>query len=292
MYHGRPLTLTGLYRDTTRSVHGCDSIIDSLSLYVHEFVRVQMAEKDSICNDAGVWNIPFRIVQGRSCDSYSLSWDEPVTGLPTANKDPLPADSIFRLAIPAGFYPAYYHAHFVFHDTLKYLSPQIEDAKADVRLAVLYPDVVIIQRWNDVLAVRNADYNGGYQFDSVQWYLGNSPIEGATSFVYYAADAKLRFGEPYRAYLLRNDGVWLFTCPFMPSPVGAEVTDIPTLVPLSSPLHISGRGKATWYDLLGRQYNVENYDNSSIITPSGRGSYLLLLQNDTAERKVYRVMVR
>ena len=292
MYYGRPLTESGLYRDTIPSVHGCDSIIDSLTLYVHQPVVVQMADRDSICNDAGVWEIPFRIVQGRSCDSYSLSWTENVSGLPTAAHDALPDDGVLSFAIPAGFRPDYYHAHFVFHDSLKYLSPEIEDYRKDVTLAVLYPDEVITQRWNDVLAIRNAEYNGGFTFDSVQWYVAGKPIDGAKSFVYYAGNgSQLRFGEAYTALLWRNDGVALFTCPFVPAAVPAGTEDVPSLVAPSSPMHMPGKGTAVWYDMLGRKQYSEPYDSSDIISPAAAGYYILVLQT-TSTRTIHHIIVR
>ena len=47
-----------------------------------------------------------------------------------------------------------------------------------VMLNLLYPKEVIVQRWGDVLAVTNEDYNGGYQFVAFQWYKNGQIIEG------------------------------------------------------------------------------------------------------------------
>jgi hypothetical protein len=205
----------------------------------------------------------------------------------------LPTDSVFSLAVPADLKPDYYHAHFVFHDSLAYLSPEIKDGKADVTLAVFYPSTVITQRWNDVLAIRNAEYNGGYTFDAVQWYMDGKPIEGATSFNYYAGDGNtlLFTGEEYSAMLTRTDGVKLFTCAFIPTEVPAQILDMPSLVPISAPLHMQGRGKACWYDMLGRPHQSEPYDNSDITAPSVAGFYLLELRSDNA-RSIHSMMVR
>ena len=292
-YHGKKYWQTGLYRDTIRSEHGCDSIIDSLELYVHQYLIVEMVPSDNICGGDNLWEISFRITQGRSCATYSLSWDEQGKGLPEADEETLPTDSVFSLAVPADLKPDYYHAHFVFHDSLAYLSPEIKDGKADVTLAVFYPSTVITQRWNDVLAIRNAEYNGGYTFDAVQWYMDGKPIEGATSFNYYAGDGNTLFftGEEYSAMLTRNDGVKLFTCAFIPTEVPAQILDMPSLVPISAPLHMQGRGKACWYDMLGRPHQSEPYDNSDITAPSVAGFYLLELRSDNA-RSIHSMMVR
>lgn len=294
LFHDAPYWETGIYIDTIRSIHGCDSIIDTLDLYTHEFLLVKMKEYDEVCADAGIWNIPFVFEQGRSCDQYSLTWEEDLPGLPTMNHAQLPADSIFRLPMPLDIMPHYYHAHFVFHDSLYYLDPEaIKDFETDVRLGVLYPgNEVIAQRWNDVLAIRNADYNGGYTFTDVQWYLDGAPIEGATEFNYYAGDqAQLQMGGEYKALLTRNDGVQLYTCSFVPAPAPADVKDMPTLVPIGAQISVSGTGTASWYDLAGRKHTTQSYNNSTITAPFTAGYYLLELNSET-NRTVHPLMVK
>ena len=159
-------------------------------------------------------------------------------------------------------------------------------------LTMQYASSVIAQRWNDVLAIRNADFNGGYQFDSVQWYVSGQPIEGATDFNYYVGpENKLRFGEEYQALLTRADGVKLFTCAFVPAAVPADVTDMPTLVPRSGQLHVRGKGTAYWYDLSGRMHHSESYDASAVTAPATEGYYLLVLLSDT-NRTIHQILVR
>lgn len=288
IFHDMAYTQTGIYIDTILSVHGCDSLIDTLDLYVHEYLRVEMASNDAMCADAGIWNIPFSIIQGaRSCDGYSLTWDESDPGLPIITHAPLPADSIFRITISTTVYPDYYHANFVFHDSLRYLDPeQIKDADAQTKLAIQYADTVITQRWNDVLAIRNAEHNGGYHFDAVQWYLNGAPIEGATSFNYYAGDDQsLKMGADYSALLTRNDGVALMTCVYVPVPVPEAEQPMPSLVPLNTPLHVQGKGTAFWYDMLGRAQQSQTYDDSSIKTPATAGYYVLVLEGETRQSR-------
>ena len=294
LFHDAPYWETGIYIDTIQSVHGCDSIIDTLDLYTHEFLRVKMKDYDEVCADAGIWNIPFVFEQGRSCAEYSLTWTENTPGLPVMNHAPLPADSVFRLPMPLDIMPHYYHAHFVFHDSLCYLKPEeIKDFETDVQLGVLYPgEEIIVQRWNDVLAIRNADYNGGYIFTDVQWYLNGAPIEGATKFNYYAGDhAQLQMGSEYKALLTRNDGVQLYTCSFIPAAVAPEVKDMPTLVPIGAQIAVSGAGTASWYDLAGRKHTAQSYNNSTITAPLTAGYYLLELNSET-NRTVHPLMVK
>jgi len=195
------------------------------------------------------------------------------------------AESIY---VGAGLKPNVYNGTIFLVD----LKPEFS-VKVDYTLTVNYASAVIAQRWNDVLAIRNADYNGGYQFDSVQWYVSGLPIEGATDFVYYTGgnDVQLRFGEEYTALLTRNDGVKLFTCPFVPQAVAADVTDMPSLVPPSTTLQINGKGKALWYDMLGRLHHTDPYDHSDIVAPAVAGYYLLVLQAEDAHT-IHRIMVK
>ena len=294
LFHDSIYKQTGIYIDTIKSEHGCDSIIDTLDLYKHEFLVVKMAQHDEICADAGVWNIPFVFEQGRSCNTYSLNWDDNDQNLPKLDSMPLPADSIFRITMPTDIAPDYYRAHFIFHDTLSYLNPEeIKDYETEVELGARYPgDDVIAQRWNDVLAIRNEDFNGGYVFTAVQWYLNGVPIVGATDFNYFAGeDGQLVFGQEYSAMLTRADGVKLFSCSYIPVAVPSEVINMPSLVPLGSQVTVPGAGMAAWYDLSGRKYSTQAYDNSSITAPSTAGYYLLELRSDT-HRSIHQMMVK
>lgn len=294
LFHDSIYKVTGIYIDTIPSQHGCDSIIDTLDLYIHELLKVKMKAYDEICADAGIWNIPFVFEQGRSCATYSLRWDENEPKLPKLDSVSLPADSIFRMTIPTDIKPDYYHAHFIFHDSLSYLKPEeIKDFDAEVNLGMLYPgDDVITQRWNDVLAIRNEDFNGGYTFTGVQWYLNGMPINGATDFNYFAGEeGQLVFGSEYTALLTRDDGVKLFSCSFIPVAVPAEIINMPSLVPLNAQIPVAGAGRAIWYDLSGRAYNAQAYDDSSITAPSAAGYYLLELRSDT-KRSIHQMMVK
>ena len=76
-----------------------------------------------------------------------------------------------------------------------------------------------------------------------------------------------------------------------PVPVAAEVTDMPSLVPPSAPMQVKGKGTACWYDLMGRQYSAQPYDNSEILTPASQGCYLLILNEENA-RASHRIIVK
>ena len=89
--------------------------------------------------------------------------------------------------------------------------------------SVLYPSWIIIQRWNDVLALLNSRYNGGYDFASVTWYRNGVQVQGDgphNSYIYEGSPdntATLAFGTPYHASLVRvGETKAICTCPVVP----------------------------------------------------------------------------
>ena len=233
-------------------------------------------------------------------DSLHLLWDitRGRTQTVYTRFDNNPADTIFDSEKPKGQYdeaiyvgalkPNVYKGTLYFVD----LKPEFNVA-VDYTLTVNYASSIIAQRWNDILAIKNSDFNGGYAFSHVQWYLNGQPIEQATDFNYFAGeDNQLLFGQSYQALLTRaDDGVQLFTCPFVPTPVAADISNMPSLVPTNTAMPVKGQGTAFWYDMLGRLHHADDYDNSSVTSPAAAGYYLLVLQSDNAH-SIHHVMVR
>lgn len=294
-YRGRQYTQTMV--DTIPiSEDNCDTTW-IFNFEVYESLIVSMPNMSYVlCEGDSVMSLVYDITRGRSL-RYSYAFKD--GNLPSVEKEPeLQTKGHYEIPITLGtLYPNVYEGQLLLEDSFPKWNITIP-----FTLTVQYASDVIAQRWNDVLAIRNAEYNGGYVFDSVQWYINGMPIEGATAFNYYAGDsADLRFGEEYTALLLREDGVKLFTCPFVPSPVSASVMDQPQLTPLvvapTSQIPMQGQGIAYWYDMLGRLHKMENYDHSAITAPAQQGHYVLMLQsqetiNTTNPITYRRIMVQ
>ena len=287
-YRGRSYTYTTI--DTIPiSDTNCDTTW-ILNFEVYESILAHIPDSAYVLCEDGTpaFDLVYEVTRGRSLRySYTFEGDslpgiDPVKAMQKKGTYTLP---IVLSDMP---YPNVYKGQLLLEDSLPKFNITIP-----FTLTVQYASSVIVQRWNDVLAIRNADYNGGYTFDAVQWYMNGQPIEGATSFNYYAGDDKTLYfnGEQYCALLTRSDGVKLFTCAFVPTEVPAEILDMPSLVPISSPLHVQGKGKACWYDMLGRPHQSEPYDNSDITAPSVAGYYLLELRSESA-RTIHSMMVR
>lgn len=284
-FHGRSYDKTMV--DTIPiSPTNCDTTW-ILDFEVYESLLANMPVTDyKLCEDDNALTLVYDITRGRGL-SYDYAFED--ASLPAEKKREIQRIGHYELLIPLNPMPKpnVYNGELVLEDSIPKWNVHIPFS-----LTVQYASSIITQRWNDVLAIRNAEYNGGYQFDSVQWYVNGSPIEGATDFNYYTGEGKeLSMGSEYTALLTRNDGVKLFACVFVPSPVSAEVKDLPTLVPPSEPMRIKGKGKAYWYDTLGRTHHMDTYDDSHITAPGTAGYYLLVLQEKDT-RSVHRIMVK
>lgn len=287
-YRGRSYTYT-----TVDTIPVSDTNCDTtwiLNFEVYESLQAQIPDNAYVLCEDGTpaFDLVYEIARGRSL-RYSYAFEDPDLPFIAPVKD-LQKKGTYTLPIALSPmpYPNVYKGTLLLEDSL----PQF-NLSIPFTLTVQYASSVIVQRWNDVLAIRNADYNGGYTFDAVQWYMNGQPIEGATSFNYYTGEGKTLYfaGEQYSALLTRSDGVKLFTCAFTPSEVPAEVLDMPSLVPVSAPVPVKGKGKACWYDMLGRPRQSEAYEDSDITAPSVAGYYLLELRSDT-KRSIHQMMVK
>ena len=287
IYHGRvyPEGTVSMV-DTVPSPTNCDSTY-VLNLEVYEPLQATMPQAYVLCEGEDSLRLTYSISRGRS---LRYSYDFAEAGMPSL--DPVAdmqkkGDYSISIPIDATVIPDVYNGFILLEDSL----PQC-NVRLPFVLTLQYASTVIAQRWNDVLAIKNADFNGGYRFDSVQWYVSGAPIEGATEFNYYAGEGKqLRFGEEYQALLTREDGVKLFTCAFVPAPVPAEVTDMPSLVPMGQSISVPGQGVAQWIDMLGRTHHTEAFNNSDIYAPAAAGSYLLILQTKE-NRSAHHIVVK
>ena len=286
-YHGRvyPEGTVSMI-DTVPSPTNCDSTY-VLNLEIYEPLQASMPSAYILCEGDDSLRLVYTISRGRSL-RYSYGFEE--SGMPSL--DPVKdvqkkGDYAIAIPIDATIIPDVYNGFVLLEDSL----PQC-NVRLPFVLTLQYASTVIAQRWNDVLAIKNADFNGGYRFDSVQWYVSGAPIEGATDFNYYVGEGKqLRFGEEYQALLTREDGVKLFTCAFVPAPVPAEVMDMPSLVPMGQSISVPGQGVAQWVDMLGRTHHTEAFNNSDIYAPAAAGSYLLILQKQD-HRSAHHIVVK
>lgn len=97
-------------------------------------------------------------------DSYNINYDEKGkdAGFEDTGIMEIDSDTAITVAMPDGIIPDRYGATVTFHnDTCSNLV-------IPITLNVLYPSSILVQRWNDVLALTNSEHNGGYTFSAYQ----------------------------------------------------------------------------------------------------------------------------
>ncbi len=80
-------------------------------------------------------------------------------------------------------------------------------------ITIKYPESVVVQKFVNVLAVLNAQYNGGYDFVGFQWYKNGEILTGETGAVYHTI-APFSVGDTYSVELTDAAGNKLPSCDF------------------------------------------------------------------------------
>jgi hypothetical protein len=161
-----------------------------------------------------------------------------------------------------------------------------------VSLTYLYPSAVLEQRWNDVICILTAAYNGGYHFTSFQWYQDGQELVGETA---YYLSRPLKAGSEYAALLTEANGTQLMTCP-LTIEAREEVHVEPTLVERKQPIrcHVPTAGEITLYDLMGNmllQSSILQGDNT-LLAPAAAGLYVAKIVLLTGEEKAVKLLVQ
>ena len=276
---GDTLTVAGEYDYTLSSETGCDSIVELLLHTYVEDVVVNSITIPSICADDGVVTM-YMDFTGR-VDEVEIAFDEDSiyrglhdTIVPIIDN----AISIAYDSIRAGVYNAnligYYH--------------QMKMFEEKVQFSVLYPSSVMEQRWDDVICILTASYNGGYDFIAFQWYKNGKILQGQTG---YYLNEPLEEGAEYSVLLTQQDSTQLMSCPLVITSEEPEISISPTLVKQHQPVrcYVSKDALVYLYDALGRvMMNMpvacgETYLNM----PNIQGVYLMkVFLQDNKERSV------
>ena len=238
-------TQTGKYTVTLESVAGCDSII-TLDLTVVEPLVVEISSVESPCPEDASFLIDTHARKGKP-NSYTLQFDEAgeAAGL-VSQTDELTGypDNSIQVPMPKDMIPGYYAF------TLTFGSEINGTCEVAGEVVIHYSASLIRQRWDDVLGILNAEYNGGYDFQFFQWYRNGKPIDGATE-PYYYIESKLKAGDTYTVELKqRADERGLTTCGYVVPAAAAAPASAPQRVLRDGQLYISVNGRT--YNALGR----------------------------------------
>ena len=202
-------TESGVYEVTLPSSAGCDSIV-TLKLTVYANLAMEITSVENPCPGAASFLIETHARKGIA-DTYALRFGAAAATMGFADQSGSlngTADNTITVPVPAGALPGYYPFSILF-DSEKYGSSEVAN-----EVAVYYPASLIQQRWDDVLGILKAEFNGGYDFVAFQWYRNGQAIIGATE-PYLYVEQKLKAGDEYSVELQQaNETRMLRSCAY------------------------------------------------------------------------------
>ncbi len=284
VFMGDALTESGTYTAEGASVYGCDSV---LHLVVLEDLHVEVSAAPQACANDPLLDIGYEVTNGLATD-FSLEYVDAGSNLADTTGQVTP--SPLQIPLPADVRPGHYAANLIF------LNADCGNDTVPLNISIFYPSSILSQRWDDVLFVQNADYNGGYEFSTYQWYKNDEPIDGETASYLYASDGLDQAAE-YRVELTRSDdGMTVSTCPVVPYAVdNVTLTLASSVVPEGGEVQVLSAhgGMASLYSLSGvllsRQPLAEG--TTSLTAPTQAGYYLLRVELDNGQVKTYHLQI-
>ncbi len=284
VFNGKEYRETGIYTDTLTGRCDCDSIV-TLDLLVNTSLDISFDTDITACADDGTIYIPFNLRSGIA-SNYSVTFAEEAARMMNVT-DAAPVGEQMEIPIPDSLRPDIYTAQVVFDNA------DCGNVEQTLRFRIYYPDTIIIQRWNDVLGVRNSIYNGGYTFSAYQWYANGQPLSGATGPNLYLPDG-LDAEAQYTVMLTRSDdGRSVFTCPIQPDAFTA-VENVPVVTFGNGSISVGSKSACTarlWSvsGVLIGTYTLE-IGETAIPVPSVSGIYILELTTDDGLRHIHKII--
>lgn len=283
----------GTYKVVVYDAAGCPS--DTAEVFIdQECLVVEMAVDSMVtaCADDEAITIGCELPEGYP-SYYRVEYGDEAKAAGFENmRDTLEVYEV-RIVIPDSCRPGRYAATVVMEDRL------CGEQNFPVEFEIHYASSVVRQKWNNVLAVTNAGYNGGYEFAAFQWYRNGSPLTGEVgSYLYLGEGEALDVNDTYYVMLTRaDDGVTLPTCPITPT-VRTDVSEYPmvTVAAAGSPMRIMNvEGEATvrLYNAAGALYSATGIDemNAEVMMPAVPGVYVMMIERDGTAAH-YKIVVR
>ncbi len=280
---GKDYTESGDYSAFLRAASGCDSVVN-LHLEVYDPLVVTADSLQWACSGDPNATLVYQVRQGKTT-YYSLAFAD--ERFEKVTKAALPATATeIEFPIP-DVLPNRYPAVVTFLDSIS------GDVVIPFVFELRYASTVIAQRWNDVVALYNTEYNGGYDFVRYQWYKNGLPIEGATLPYLYEPQG-LDLTAEYAALVERSgDGVALMTCAFSPQSISKdEKPDVPTLIAAGKTVRVRVQGTENaeaggvgqWMTPCGVVVSEQTFSAEGWLTAPQQAGFYLLVVRDAAGR--------
>ncbi len=214
-FAGEQLNKSGTYSDTTYQPTSAKCEIQTLNLTVSNPTVITSASVGEVCANNHIYHINCEF-EGPKPLYYSLFYDEKAKEMGFIDVINAPFSSSVVGEIPqlqgnTYLRPDTYNVRLEFNN-----GSQVCDATdfaQDITFLVKYPSWIIEQNWNDVVALLNQDYNGGYRFRQVDWFVNDYEVEHNAKTYLYAPN-NLHQGDVVYAQLTREgEDYAVCTCP-------------------------------------------------------------------------------
>ena len=285
--HTLTIDQAGEYSDTLRNDDGCDSILYFLTLTTYTCCAPMEAtmQVPDVCADDASMEVTVTMQRG-AFNSYRVHYtNAPGNAMPfrdtVINDAPADQSVPVTLTLPVP-HDAADRTHYPRPDTYG-IAMTIYDACGDsLHLAsttfdVLFPSWLLDQHWDDVIAILNDRYNGGYTFSDIRWLRDGEVIPGERELYIYlphqlwTTPEEQHHDYAYQALLTRaDDGKSILTCPMTPYHIDSTnvltepyVAVAPTIVSHENPVvHVMTNTQGTYwiYSLTGKLLRTADYE--------------------------------
>jgi|GEM_PF-4984641 len=285
--HTLTLDQAGEYSDTLRNDDGCDSILYFLTLTTYTCCAPMEAtmQVPDVCADDASMDVAVTMQRG-AFNAYRVHYtNAPGNAMPfrdtVINDAPADQSVPVTLTLPVP-HDATDRTHYPRPDTYG-IAMTLYDACGDsLHLAsttfdVLFPSWLLDQHWDDVIAILNDRYNGGYTFSDIRWLRDGEVIPGERELYIYlphqlwTTPEEQHHDYAYQALLTRaDDGKSILTCPMTPYHIDSTnvltepyVAVAPTIVSHENPVvHVMTNTQGTYwiYSLTGKLLRTADYE--------------------------------
>jgi len=285
--HTLTIDQAGEYSDTLRNDDGCDSILYFLTLTTYTCCAPMEAtmQVPDVCADDASMEVTVTMQRG-AFNSYRVHYtNAPGNAMPfrdtVINDAPADQSVPVTLTLPVP-HDAADRTHYPRPDTYG-IAMTLYDACGDsLHLAsttfdVLFPSWLLDQHWDDVIAILNDRYNGGYTFSDIRWLRDGEVIPGERELYIYlphqlwTTPEEQHHDYAYQALLTRaDDGKSILTCPMTPYHIDSTnvltepyVAVAPTIVSHENPVvHVMTNTQGTYwiYSLTGKLLRTADYE--------------------------------
>lgn len=296
-YRGKEYTSPGTYYDSLTTVSGCDSIY-CLVLHTYPTYLIYTLQTEDVCADAPTYEM---VVQydGVRPSHYNLLYSQKAKeqGFKDIVQAPFISDTL-NLPIPHAtpyIRPDYYNVTLELTNTT---CPTVS-SEYETQLLIRYPSWIIEQNWQDVVAAKKAQYNGGYHFEAYDWHVNNVSAAQSKSYLYLPS---LREGDEVVLYATRQGEDYAIpTCPVIIEAQDMYTQEYPVPV---YPTRLSRADRNITilssdseyyiYDMFGRLIamgDCRDGEKTLVELPSISGSYFVMLLDEQQNKQVVHVLV-